>query len=92
MFGTSSHDLARWLTTAERHCIERSHFNQTEGLRQLAITIGNDRRFDDFDADTLAKRVCEARQHGRVLDLTDPELRGEQPRVQYCGYYPGQVG
>jgi len=92
VFSNSPQDLARWLTLAERHCTERSHFNQSKALEQLAATIGNDRRFDNFDAARLAIRVSEARQNGRVLDLTDPELRGEEPRPQAHGYYPGSMG
>jgi hypothetical protein len=90
MFGRSNADLARWLAAAERHCIERSRFNQAEALQQLAATIGNDRRFDDYDATKLARRVVDSRQHGRVLDLTDPELQENgEPRPHAHAYYPG---
>jgi hypothetical protein len=75
MFSNSPQSLGRWLSLAERDCTERARFNQTEALKSLAHTIGNDRRFDDYDPDRLAKAVSDHRQHGRVLDLSDPFLR-----------------
>jgi hypothetical protein len=91
MFGNNGADLARWLTAAERHCAERCRFNQGKALEQLAATIGQDRRFDDFDAPKLAKRASEARQFARVLDLADPSLKrgGEERPQHWNGGYPG---
>jgi hypothetical protein len=75
MFGDSARDLANFLTLAERDAINRCRFNQAEALRELARVINQDRRFDDYDPDRLAQRVSDCRHSGRVLDLSDPELR-----------------
>jgi hypothetical protein len=76
MFSESEKDLAVYLMTAERVCVERARYNQGEAIRQLAEIISNDRRFDSFDARKLAQRVSDYRHTGQVLGLDDPELRG----------------
>jgi hypothetical protein len=75
MFGDSDRDLANFLTLAERDAINRCRFNQAEALKELARIIDQDRRFDHLDSDRLAQRVADCRHSGRVLDLSDPELR-----------------
>jgi hypothetical protein len=75
MFSGSEKDLATYLMTAERTCVERARYNQGEAVRQLADIIANDRRFDSFDPHRLAQRVSDYRHTGQVLGLGDPDLR-----------------
>jgi hypothetical protein len=75
MFGDSDRDLANFLTMAEREAINRCHFNQTAALEELTRIIDQDRRFDHLDSTRLAQRVTDCRRSGRVLDLSEPELR-----------------
>jgi hypothetical protein len=75
MFSQTEKDLAAYLMTAERTCVERAKYNQGEAIRQLADIISNDRRFDGYDARKLAQRVSDYRHSGQILGLNDPELR-----------------
>jgi hypothetical protein len=71
VFGRSERDLQDTLAQMERDARLRSDFNSAEARRLLAASIRNDRRFDGYNADEVARRVQECRQSGAVLDLHD---------------------
>lgn len=80
MFDKSPNDLARTLTEMDRIARDRCNANQVESKVKLKEFIAADRRFDGFDKEALASRVMLSRSNGAILDLTDPRLKGQEPR------------
>ena len=55
-------------------------FQPNRSEEKLKEYLQHDRRFDQFNADALAKRVMECRSNGAFLDLDDPVLNGVESR------------
>jgi hypothetical protein len=80
MFGFSERDMIRALGTMANTAVERNFGNRVAARETLRQFIQTDKRFDYYDADTLARRVEECRSCGAKLDLTDPRLIGRPAR------------
>jgi len=80
MFSDSVRDKLVTLGRMADAALERSHLNRLEARNLMASWIKSDRRFDGLDASKLARRIDEARCNGSRVDLTDPRLRGGEPR------------
>ena len=80
MFERDQKDLVVTLGEMDRQSRIRTNFDQPAAREKMAGWLSQDRRFDEFDKDKLARRVQECRQSGAVLDLDDPVLKGGEPR------------
>jgi hypothetical protein len=80
MFSGDDRDRLQALAEMARISIARANGNRIEGKEMMKTWLDHDRRFDDFDKDRLVDRTLLNRYNGAVIDLTDPELRGLQPR------------
>jgi hypothetical protein len=81
MFDHDQRDLTATLSNMHRQAIDRCQSNQIEAKQKMAQWLGNDRRFDSYDASRLVDRVALCRSNGAQLDLSDPQLlRGGKPR------------
>lgn len=80
MFSNDPRDLTRTLGEMEKQARVTSNFNQVDAKEKLKEYLQHDRRFDQFNADALAKRVMECRSNGAFLDLDDPVLKGLERR------------
>ena len=82
MFGDDERDRVAALAEMERLSRVRTNFDQPAAREVFKQYLNSDRRFDLFDKDALVRRVQECKAQGAVLDLTDPVLRGLEPRPQ----------
>ena len=80
MFGDDERDRVAALAEMERLSRVRTNFDQVAARETFKSYLNADRRFDGFDKDALVTRVQECKQCGATLDLTDPVLRGLEPR------------
>jgi hypothetical protein len=80
MFDINERDMLRTLGTMATTAVERNFGNRVAARDTLQQFIQTDKRFDGYDAATLARRVEECRSCGAKLDLTDPRLRGQPAR------------
>jgi hypothetical protein len=80
MFDPNERDMLRTLGTMANTAMDRAFGNKLAARETLASYIRTDKRFDYYDAPTLARRVEECRSCGAKLDLTDPRLRGGEAR------------
>ena len=80
MFDFNERDMIRALGTMANTAVERNFGNRVAARETLRQFIQTDKRFDYYDADTLARRVEECRSCGAKLDLTDPRLIGRPAR------------
>ena len=79
MFGKTNNDIARTLSVMTEQAIQDCRFNQTEAVRKVAEFVKQDRRFDGYDPNFVAKRAFESRQTGRQLRLDTPEQTHSLP-------------
>src|SRR5215204_5472587 len=80
MFERDERDLCITLSEMERRSRIATNFDQPAALEKMKTYLAADRRFDGYDKDRLVKRVQECRSAGATLDLSDPVLRGGEPR------------
>jgi hypothetical protein len=80
MFGDDERDRVATLAEMERLSRVRSNFDTVAARETFKSYLSADRRFDEFNKDRLVARVQECKQCGATLDLTDPQLRGLEPR------------
>jgi hypothetical protein len=80
MFDPNERDMLRTLGTMANTAVDRNFGNKLAARETLKNYIQTDKRFDQYDAATLAKRVEECRSCGAKLDLTDPRLMGRPAR------------
>jgi hypothetical protein len=80
MFDFNERDMLRALGTMANTAIDRSFGNKLAARETLKQFIQTDKRFDYYDAATLARRVEECRSCGAKLDLSDPQLMGRPAR------------
>jgi hypothetical protein len=80
MFDFNERDMIRALGTMANTAMDRSFGNKLAARETLRQFIQTDKRFDPYDAATLAKRVEECRSCGAKLDLSDPRLMGRPAR------------
>jgi hypothetical protein len=83
MYGFSDSDISRSLAQMTRWAIDTARFNQAAAQDHLEGAISRDARFSDYDAQALAQHALKCRAHGAHLDLSLPELKGQEPRA--CG-------
>jgi hypothetical protein len=92
MWGPSDRDMSKHLTHVITWAMDAAKFNQQEANRLAAGVIGADPRYKSYDPNAVVQRGMEARQYGRALELTDPELRkGGEVRPPARSHYPGSV-
>ena len=75
MFEKDERDLCATLSEMENRSRIVTNFDQPAALTKMAAWIKQDRRFDNFDAERLSKRVQECLASGAVLDMSDPYLK-----------------
>jgi hypothetical protein len=80
MFDNDTRDKVKALDFMEKLSRERACFNEVAARSKFKEFIRQDRRFDDYDADALVRRVQECRASCAVLDLDDPRLKGGEAR------------
>jgi hypothetical protein len=80
MFDNDVRDKIKALDFMEKLSRERACFNEVAARDKFREFVRQDRRFDEFDADALVRRVQECRRSCAVLDLEDPRLRGLEKR------------
>jgi hypothetical protein len=80
MFGNDPRDLTKALSEMEYEARQKTNFNKVEAKQKMVEWLSQDRRFDGYDVQRLADRVQLSKYNGAVLDLTDPQLKGQSPR------------
>jgi hypothetical protein len=80
MFGDDERDRVAALAEMERLSRVRSNFDTVAARETFKSYLSADRRFDEFNKDALVRKVQDCKAQGAVLDLTDPVLRGLDPR------------
>ena len=75
MHGNSDRDLIQTLNSIAREAWQRNCGDRPAARRDIAAAIRNDRRFDRFGAEVLAKHHEEMAACGGVLKLDDPRLQ-----------------
>jgi hypothetical protein len=83
-FDSNSRDKALTITQMQRQALNKCNGNQIEAAEYVELWIGNDRRFDQYDAGRLARRAEECRTSGATLNLEDdPSLLKVRPTNRY---------
>jgi hypothetical protein len=80
VFAKDERDMCQTLQEMHREAYQRSNCNQIDAVKVMAGYIRQDKRFEQYDPAALAERVRQCRSNGAVIDLTDPVLRGLEPR------------
>jgi hypothetical protein len=80
MFERDERDMCQILQEMHREAYQRSNCHSDDAVKRMAGYIRQDRRFEGYDPAALAERVRQCRSNGAALDLTDPVLRGLEPR------------
>jgi hypothetical protein len=75
---SSPFDLIKTLRQMSDVALQRNNFNRIAAQETMKEFVAKDRPFDQFNADTLVRRVEECQ--GAKLDLDDPRLRGGELR------------
>jgi hypothetical protein len=84
MFNNDPKDLARTISEMQRQALNACNGNQIEAAGQIQRWIENDRRFDQFHSERLARRAEQCRTSGAMLNLNDdPSLLKERPANRY---------
>ena len=81
MYDDNDRDIAATLSDMQRRALERCKFNQLEAKERMKTWLKQDTRFSKFNPDALVERVNTCKGNGAVLDLSDPVLKGGQPRL-----------
>jgi hypothetical protein len=87
MFNKTPRDLVRTLDMMRDRSIEECRYNETAAIKQTAQWLKNDRRYDGYDADALAKEAFDAKNHGRQMNLDRPY----RPHSGRGGAFTGDV-
>jgi hypothetical protein len=72
MFNKTDNDITRTLTLMIDRSIDECKYNQDAAKRLTAKWIAQDRRFDGYDPNAVAREAFDAKTHGRRMELTKP--------------------
>lgn len=72
MFSKSQNDISRTLDLMIDRSIDEAKYNQEAAKKLMAGWVKQDRRFDGYDPDYVAKEAFDAKTHGRRMSLDQP--------------------
>lgn len=72
MFTKSKTDIERTLALMVETAKVEARYNEEKALKVAAGFIRNDKRFEQYDADHVAREAFECKRSGRQLELSKP--------------------